>query len=126
MEWGEVGAQFLTLVIQAVIAAALPLLLLWLRQWIMARVEQAKHYLNDDQLRMAEWVVRMLVQAAEQSGLWDEVLKEGGQRKQWVLAEAERWFKDLGLPIDVRAISALIEAIVKDFNDNGWKKQPTV
>lgn len=123
--WGEVLGQFLTLLIQLVIAAGLPVLLYYGREWFLSRVALAESALTESQLETVRLVIRMLVQAAEQSGLINKSLQEGQAKKDWVLVRAQAWLDGIGIAIDVGALSDMVESVVREFNDGKWKKGPS-
>ncbi len=110
----EFGA-FLTLVIQAVVAAALPILLAFAVAWLKSTLARAKTSLTKSQLFLVESGVRIFVEAAEQSGLWKSALATGAAKKAWVLEQATTWCASHGVPVDLPAIDAQIEAIVRQM-----------
>lgn len=116
----EFGA-FLTLVIQAVVAAALPVLLAFAVAWVNKKVAEAKTKLTKEQLYLAQTGIRIFVEAAEQSGLWKTALDTGAKKKAWVLAQATDWCATHGVPIDLPAIDAQIEALVRELK---WDEPP--
>ena len=52
--------------------------------------------------------------AAVQFGFRDEVLRHGTGKKQWVLVDAHGWLDEIDFPVDVQAVEAQVEAIVKE------------
>lgn len=111
----ELGA-FVTLVIKLVIAAALPVLLPMAIAWGFKKLAQAKAHLTQSQLYLIQAGVRIFVEAAEQSGLWQAALDTGAKKKAWVVGQATDWCKAHGLPIDLVGLNAQIEAIVHEMN----------
>ena len=121
----EQFADFLTLMIQAVIAAALPILLAFVVGWLNSKRRLAEHRLTADQKTLITWTLRTIVMAAEQSGLSGELKRLGVDKKQYAIAEASSWLASVGLPVNLASISAQIEAIVLEFNARGWDKPDT-
>ena len=117
-------AEFVTALLQMIVAALLPVFLYYARQWLVLQLAKMRQHLTTDQLHSMEWIIRTLVLAAEQSGLEREALATGAAKKKWVVGEAARWLETWGLPVDLSAIDAQIEAIVREFNDGQWRDPP--
>jgi len=67
----------------------------------------------------AQWefiknLVVQFVKAAEQRGVWDDLLKEGTAKKEWVKQQLDLAFIAYGLDVDWDAIDAAIEAALSD------------
>jgi hypothetical protein len=110
-------AKFLTLLISATITATLPILIGFLVAWLNKKLAQAKVALTVDQQRLIMTSLKMLVDAAEQSGLWNTLLAEGKDKKQWVIDQATSWLTANNLPIDLPFLAAQVESIIKSMND---------
>lgn len=106
---------FLMLILQSLIAALVPvtvgaILILGSRAygWL-------KFKLGNERMDGIEAAIRLVVLAAEQSGLTNELLKEGVARKHWAIAEAQRILEERGIQrISVETLSTMIEAAVWD------------
>ena len=109
----EFWADFVSILLKAIIAALLPIGLYYVRMWLMVRIEATTRDLTAVQLATINWMLRTLVMAAEQSWLRDEVLRQGEEKREWVLAEARRWLEQVGPPVDVQAIDDEMELIVE-------------
>ena len=110
----EFWTEFVTVLLKVIIAALLPVAL------HCAVVALGAHRRGDNvllrpsmQLATINWMLRTLVMAAEQSWLRDEVLRQGEEKREWVLAEARRWLEEVGFPVDVQAIEEELELIVE-------------
>jgi hypothetical protein len=79
------------------------------REWLIAKV-------GAEQFALAERIVYSLVDAAEQRGVWDDLLKAGKDRKMWVLEQAERELSEHGVVLDLHKLDNLVESAVHDRN----------
>ena len=111
----EFWADFVTVVLKATIAALLPIALYYVRLWLMVCIEAATKDLTAVQLATINWMLQTLVMAAEHSGLRDEALREGVEKKEWVLAQASRWLVQVGFGVDVPSIQQALVLIVERF-----------
>ena len=121
----EQFADFLTILIRAVIAVGLPILIAFVAQWIRGKTALVGHRLTTEQKGLITWTLRTVVMAAEQSGLSGELKQLGVSKKEYAINEASSWLASVGLPVNLASISAQIEAIVLEFNARGWDKAET-
>lgn len=111
-EYGDLVTKLLV----TIVTVALPILLVWLKQYIDQKRDQLKGEVGQAQWAQIEMMVRLFCEAAEQTGLWDAALQTGEQKKAWVLTQMDGWLKGQGLPVDVNAVSAAVESVILGWN----------
>ena len=88
--------------------------------WIRAKVALLRGKMEEEDWNMLYNMIVVLVRAAEQLGLKDRVLKDGAEKKKWVLARLQEALRRLGWEIDKASfdyLCDLIEGIVfEEFN----------
>jgi hypothetical protein len=99
-------------ILMVAIQVLLPILLGFAVLWIKQQIEVGKTKLSKEQLDLLQTLAQQYVMAAEQTGLTNELLKEGTAKKEWVLARMESEVSKRGLSIDVRMLSDLVESEV--------------
>lgn len=116
MDWGEVLTKITLAFISATMPVLLGLLVAWLRPVIRNFEDKIATQLGDEQWRFTKSLVLTFVQAAEQRGVWDDLLKEGAKKKEWVKDQLAAVFTSYGLDIDWDEIDAAIEQAVHGMN----------
>ena len=112
--------ELLQTLLETLIVVFLPILLSLLGAYLKKLLDQATQKLTDQQYKFIGEVIDNLVRAAEQTGLKDELLKEGSAKKEWVLKEASAYLVGKGIKLDLDELSALVESLVlENFN---WNK----
>lgn len=112
--------ELLQTLLETVIVVFVPILASILAAYLKKTLDQAKQKLTDQQYIFISNVLSDFVRAAEQTGLKDELLKEGSAKKEWVLNESAAYLESKGIKIDVKELSVLIEnAVLDNFN---WGK----
>ena len=104
--------EFLSILIQLMIALAIPVLVAVLVPWIIQRYRETKQRLGAEQVSMLESGISMAVRAAEQAGLTGQIKAIGAEKKAFALASAQNYVNRLGLKINVEEVSDLLEAEV--------------
>lgn len=125
----QVVSEFLMLVLSALVTAFVPVIALALRNYLVARQEEVKAYIPESVLGQIDFIADLVVAAAEQSGLTNELLREGAAKKEWAMNLGEAWLKEnLGLMLDldklgdtfwdavIEGLGAAIEAKVAGMN----------
>lgn len=107
----DYGKMIQTL-LEMIITALLPVVLGYIVVWIKEKTNEIKAKVSSENLAFAEDVVRRLVLAAEQSGLLDDAMKLGKEKKKFVISLAEAELFRKGINIDLDVLDALIEAEV--------------
>lgn len=104
-------------VIEVVILSLLPPLLALAGVWLRRQAQLLEARIGQENFRLAESIIRSLVQAAEQGGVIGAI----EDKQTWVLERAEKALAEKGIVLDLDAISDLVEAAVwKEF---GWEKR---
>jgi len=101
----EVISQFVEVLARSVITLAVPLIVAVVYAFFKAKVEEVKSNLPNEVLYTIEAIARLVVEAAEQSGLTDELLREGVAKKAWAMEYGERLLREqLGLFLDLEKL----------------------
>jgi len=112
--------ELLQTLLETLIVVFLPIILSLLGAYLKKLLDQATQKLTDAQYKFVSEVIDNLVRAAEQTGLKNELLKEGSAKKEWVLKEASAYLVGKGIKLDLDELSALVESLVlENFN---WNK----
>jgi hypothetical protein len=74
--------------------------------------------ISERNLYFARQAIEFLIQAAEQSGVKDDIVRTGAEKKAWVLDRASTLLAERGITdIDIETLSDLVEAsIMQGFN----------
>jgi len=107
----EISA-FFTLIIQAVIAAAVPVIVSLVVKWVAAKAAWAASQLKADQLSLLRIAVVTAIKAAEQSGLAGVIAEDGKAKKAAAIQWIQAYLNQLGLKIPVAVIEAELEAAI--------------
>lgn len=112
--------EFLTDVAVAAVQVFVPVLLAVLLAWLRPLLKQWDAKIGAE-MGTAQWdftkkLVWQFVQAAEQRGVWDDLLATGEAKNIWVKAKLGAFFTANGLDIDWDAIDAAIEDAVFGMN----------
>lgn len=112
---------FVTEVLKALFPILANLLVVLLVPLILSVLKTVKLKTTESQRSQIVAYVRILVKAAEQSGLTNSILQDGRAKKQFVLDELQKWLADKGWgQINVGELSNLIESEVYDQFNSGW------
>ena len=85
--------------------------------WIRAKVALLRGKMEEEDWNMLYNMIVVLVRAAEQLGLKSRLLRDGAEKKKWVLARLQKALRRLGWDVDrdsLDYLSDLIESIVFD------------
>ncbi len=111
MDAGNAFTNFLTLLAQALLIIAIPIVVAGAFQWMRTKSAEIKQNLSKEQLEMIEKGIKMAVGAAEQAG-FSGLLKSGGEKKNYAIDAVQRYLDRAGVEIDVEEIATLIESEV--------------
>lgn len=110
------SSDLLSSLIQTTLVVAIqvlvPVLLGFAVMWVKQQIERTKANMTQEQVDFVTSLARTYVLAAEQNGLAEAIANEGAAKKEWVLARLESDVSKLGLKIDVRMLSDLVESQV--------------
>ena len=104
-------SAFLSLVAQSLLIIALPIVIAGAFLYVRRMIAEIKQKLSKEQLDLIETGVNLAVRAAEQSGLAGK-LTGGTEKKSYAVDAVQSYPDRLGIAIDVKEISMLIEAEV--------------
>lgn len=108
--------NFLNILIQVFLTAALPVLVTWGVSSVIKSISTAKSIAGDTRWYALTSVARLVVQAAHQSGLSDLIENTGAAKKEWAIQMAQELLAQRGLAsIDVSAIATAIESAYFEF-----------
>ncbi|MBC8332002.1 MAG: hypothetical protein H8E28_08485 [Anaerolineae bacterium] len=113
----EPFTNFLTILAQALLVIAIPILVAAAFQWTRERAAMIKQNLSNEQLSLIEKGVTLAVKAAEQAG-FSGILKGGSEKKQYAIDAVQRYLDRAGVEIDVDEIATLIESEVNSQFSN--------
>jgi len=99
-------------VLEVVIQVALPFVLAMLFAWLRQQYLKVKAQIPVEQFEFAANLAEQFVLAAEQTGLKDELLKLGQDKKEWVLSHLDAELQKRGVKLDLAVLSALVESAV--------------
>ena len=102
------------------VPVALGALVLFLRPVLQRWDEKMAAEVGARQWRLFKDLVVQFVLAAEQRGAWDDLLKEGEAKKQWVIDKTTQACLDRGFNFSPQEVDAAVEEAVHSWlNDRG-------
>src|SRR5689334_17202282 len=101
MDWTQVLIAVLTIIVPPLLAAVA----LQLRSLYAAKTTAEVRFIIEN-------VVRAAVQAAEQTGLAQQWLNAGAEKKALAIATVQHQLDALHIPVDVAIIESLVESMV--------------
>jgi len=105
-------SHFLQLLIEAVITAALPIVIHRSVMFLEARAKSIWSSIDSEKRWLIKEAVRTAVLAAEQSGLSNELMATGKAKKDYALRMAQNYLTEFGIEIDLSVLDSMIESIV--------------
>jgi hypothetical protein len=107
--------QFLSRLAELLLIIALPIVIAAAAQHFRAMVARLRAESIGQQQTFVDLAVRTAVRAAEQIGLWRDLI--GVEKKEYALQAAQRFLHERGIQLDVNLLSDLIEAeVLRQFN----------
>ena len=113
----EPFTNFLTILAQALLVIAIPILVAAAFQWTRERTAMIRQNLSDEHLSLIEKGITLAVKAAEQAG-FSGILKSGSEKKQYAIDAVQRYLDRAGVEIEVDEIATLIESEVNSQFSN--------
>src|SRR5512141_661367 len=107
-------SKLLQSALETVITVSLPIILVYLVNWINAQVRHASAKLSREQLDTVYVIINQLVRAAEQSGLTGQLEATGAEKKAYVLALLRQELDERGINLNLELLDAMVEAAVHD------------
>lgn len=103
----ETLSAFLQILLQSVVAVAVPVLTAMVVSYVRAKMAEIKGQVPAEVLATIDLVADMVVAAAEQSGLKDEIMAQGENKKAWAMQYGEELLREqLGLFLDLDKLGA--------------------
>lgn len=110
--------NFLSLVAQALLIIALPILVAAAAYWLRQNALELKSKLTKDRLATIESIGSLAVRAAEQAGLSKQIAG-GAAKKEYAIKVAQDYLNGLGVKVDVKTIANVVESeVIKQFNNS--------
>lgn len=103
--------QFLYQALQAVIIAAIPVLVPVIVKYVLAKVKEIESHLDDEQLNGLRAAVYIFVSAAEQMYTPDQ----WKEKKEYAITCVQNWLDVRGVKLDLAEIEAMIEDEVRNL-----------
>jgi hypothetical protein len=98
----ETLSKFVELLLQSVITLAVPVITAFVVAWLRAKVQEVNAEIPGEVRWAIDVVASMVVEAAEQSGLTDEILNVAENKKAWAMQYGEELLRaQLGLYLDL-------------------------
>ncbi len=112
--------ELISKALQAVLEAALPILVVAGASWLIGKTLEVFRKLKDTNPNLYE----ILKAVSERAVLAAEQVYKSGQgeeKKQYALNTAEQYLKAKGIKLDLDVIDAYIEAAVMEMNLDAWR-----
>jgi len=104
---------FLSLLAQALLVLAIPILIAFLFQWIRQHAAEIRSHLTAQQQQFIDAAITMAVRAAEQASASNQLSAGGQAKKAYAIKVAQDYLNRLGIRVDVNTLVALIESEVQ-------------
>jgi hypothetical protein len=112
--------EFLTLLAQALLVIALPVLIAAGIQWLRLQAQR----LGDERLATAERIISTAVAVAEQTGVLENLASE--EKRQKAISIAEDWLAERGIQMDLNDLANVVEAeVVRQFKEPTTTQEDT-
>lgn len=111
--------DILSSVLQAVLAAVLPVLAVAAATWMLAKWKEVKSRVDSKTLDYLTGLAYIVVQAAEQAGAAGLI----DEKKAYAMEVVQNWLKSKGMTINVSLIEAAIEAAVLNLAHEGLERK---
>lgn len=118
MDWNEVLTNILVALITAFVPVIGTLVVTYVRKQIAKLDKLAAAEIGEQQWYLIKTLVNQFVDAAEQLGVWNDLLKEGKAKKKWVMEQMDKALQHYGIDLDEELISAAIESSVHHIKTN--------
>lgn len=120
MELQDAFETFISLLLQILVAAILPVLVAEAVRLLRVGGAALRERLGEANARKVQAAVAIVVKAAEQAGLIGALVNEGSAKKTWAISEASRILKEWGVAnVSESTLSTLIEAAIRDGVQEG-------
>lgn len=108
--------DFLAMLAQALIIIAMPVVIAAAVQFYRVQSQQLQSRLSEDQRGFIDRAIKIAVQAAEQTGLAEQIA--GPEKRDMAVKLAQRFFDERGIRMDLASIVAMVESeVLTQFNN---------
>ena len=110
--------DFLSLLAQGLLIIAIPVVVVFLFQWLRQKESELRAHLTTQQQQFIDSAISLAVRAAEQAGLSNQLAGGGQAKKAYAVKAAQDYLDRLGIKLDVNMMATLLEAEVnKQFSN---------
>jgi len=111
-------SDFLSLLAQGLLIIAIPVVVVFLFQWLRQKESELRAHLTTQQQQFIDSAISLAVRAAEQAGLSNQLAGGGQAKKAYAVKAAQDYLDRLGIKLDVNMMATLLEAEVnKQFSN---------
>ena len=105
--------DFLSTLAQALLILAIPILIVFLFQWVRQHAAEIRSQLTAQQQQVIATAIGIAVRAAEQSCASNQLAGGGQAKKAYAIKVSQDYLNRLGVRVDVTVLVALIESEVQ-------------
>ncbi|NIP51918.1 MAG: hypothetical protein GWN00_33305 [Aliifodinibius sp.] len=116
VDWNEILTNLLIAAVTTTLPVFLGLLWAWVRPLLKRLDAEAAARIGAVEWDFIKAMVAQFVAAAEQRGVWDDLLADGKAKKTWVLRNVDAYLRKYGIDLDESLIDAAIEEAVLEVN----------
>lgn len=116
----EIVGSIITMLLQAVLAIAVPIVTLYLTSLIKEMFNKAKANIKESEYALIKNVVRDLVMSAKSSGLAGKIEDIGEAKFEYVLTRTEQELAKYNIYFDKEQIEDIIEAAYLEMSNSLW------
>jgi hypothetical protein len=110
--------DFLALLAQGLLIIAIPVVIVFLFQWLRQKEVEVRAHLTAQQQQFIDTGINLAVRAAEQAGLSNQLAGGGQAKKAYAVKAVQDYLDRLGIKLDVNMLTTLLEAEVnKQFSN---------
>ena len=110
--------DFLALLAQGLLIIAIPVVIVFLFQWLRQKEAEVRAHLTAQQQQFIDRAINLAVRAAEQAGLSNQLAGGGQAKKAYAVKAVQDYLDRLGIKLDVNMLTTLVEAEVnKQFSN---------
>ena len=112
----EATSNFLWLLAQGLLVVSLPILVAAAVYWLKQKGDVVKNSLGTEKLAALQAIGALAVRAAEQAGLSQQIIG-GAAKKEYALQVAQDYLGSLGVKVNVKMITTVVESeVLRQFN----------
>jgi hypothetical protein len=108
----QTANTFVQIILTEAIRVLAPIVLALVGAWLVQLTRKAQASLGEQRWWQITQAVQFAVEAAQQSGLSQQISNEGKAKKAWALGVARKFLLERGITVDVATLENLIEQAV--------------